>query len=238
MNPDHEVAFKAKPAQPVPERGLLSAAGFNRQILLAAGPAGGSVGTHILDSMTAVKLWPGLFWAGPVLGAPMAVMALEELGRRGAREILFLGLAGSLDPELPPGTLISPESGLSTEGTSVHYPAPSRPDEALRARVLAADNGIVGGTIWSTDGIHRETMGLVDKQRRAGAVFVDMETTALWAAARFRGLALAVLLVVSDVLDGPDHHTGFHRPEYKAALARASEIAFKVMGFEKGEGRA
>lgn len=231
-DPDYEVAFPpGKSYQPLPARGLLAAAGFDLKTARRAAPSAGEDRSPLWAGLTRLTVWPEAFLAGPVLGAPMAVMALEELIRRGAREIIFLGLAGSLTADLEPGALVSPEEGLSTEGTSAHYPAPLRPDADLRGRVLdrAAPGEIGGGSIWSTDGLFRETFGLVADQKAAGARMVDMETTALWAAAAFRRVRLTALLVISDRLDDERHHVGMRRPEFKSGLARAAELAWSVL---------
>ena len=228
---DVEIAFPApKNMKKLPKRGILAAEGLGS--LRAAAPSGGADLPPILGGRTRLTVWPDCFLAGPVLGAPMAVMALEELLRRGAEEVVFFGLAGSLDRSLPIGVSFLPDSGLSTEGTSAHYPAPLAPDSRLRQALAEAGDGpeaVVEGAVWSTDGIYRETAGLVARQREAGAGAVDMEATALFAAAGYRKIRLAALLVISDILDGFQHETGFQRPEFKKGLSEAAGRAWQVM---------
>ncbi len=200
-----EVAFVNRPeGERVPERGILAAPDFPINMLRRLGPAGGLDRPSLLGGMnTGLVVWPGVFLAGPVLGAPMAVMALEELARRGAKEIIFLGSAGCLSGALDIGTIFCPARGISTEGTSPHYPAPLEADAGLRGRIVAAgrEAGLVNFedrplTIWSTDGIYRETADLIAAQRAAGADAVEMECTALFAAGGFRGVKVAALLVI------------------------------------------
>ncbi|MDL2260584.1 nucleoside phosphorylase [Deltaproteobacteria bacterium OttesenSCG-928-K17] len=237
MNPDQEVAFtSSRRFTTVPPRGILAAAGFDLKLIKRLAPQDGMEPSPLLGGLTRLSIWPETFLAGPVLGAPMAVMAMEELIRRGATEIIFVGLAGSLVPGLAPGDLMAPYAGLSTEGTSQHYPADLLPDHDLRAKIVAAggvDSPIAGGTIWSTDGIYRETAGLINRQKNAGALAVDMETTGLWAAARFREIQLATLVVISDVLDETDHRTGFHLPQFRQGLIRAADTAWRVVSPER-----
>ncbi|MDR0882778.1 MAG: nucleoside phosphorylase [Candidatus Adiutrix sp.] len=229
--PDQEIAFTpAKNYPPLPPRGILAAAGFDLKILARAALPGLRQ-QPLLTGFTRLLAGTDAFWAGPVLGAPMAVMALESLIRRGAREIIFVGLAGSLHSDLAVGQLVCPATGLSTEGTSAHYPAPLSPARPLAEKILAAGRPgeISRGAIWSTDGIYRETAGLVESQRARGARTVDMETTALWAAAAFRQAQLAALVVISDVLAGREHYPGFHLPQFKSGLARAADIAWRAL---------
>lgn len=230
MTHDPEIAFPApEHYEPLPEKGVLAAAALKS--LRRHAPQGLKDVHPLTGGLTALGVGQYRFLAGPVMGAPLSVMALEELGRRGVREVIFVGLAGALGAGLQPGDLYCPETGFSTEGTSAHYPAPLRADATLRKKILKAGGRIkmTEGPIWSTDAIYRETESLVEKHKALGAVAVDMETTALWAAAAFRGIRLAVLLVISDILDGLSHHKGFHWPEFKTGLDLAGKLAWKAL---------
>lgn len=260
FNPSLNAAFQSsKKYDPLPGRGLLAAAGFDLKIARRAAPEPLFDRPPLLNGLVRPAAGENYFLAGPVLGAPMAVMALEELIRRGAREIIFVGLAGGLVNKKSGGDLIHwsagdlflPAQGLSTEGTSAHYPAPLRPDAELcfqirRAagykssspanRETAAPLRGLEGTIWSTDAIFRETAELALRQWSLGALAVDMECTALWAAAAFRGVRLAALLVISDILTLKDasnpameHQIGFHQPAFKQGLAQAAETAWRAL---------
>jgi purine-nucleoside phosphorylase len=56
------------------------------------------------------------------------------------------------------------------------------------------------GPVWSTDAFYRETKGLVKSCQERGILGIDMELAALFAVGRFRRVAVAGLLVVSDEL--------------------------------------
>ena len=56
------------------------------------------------------------------------------------------------------------------------------------------------GPVWSTDAIYRETRGLVQSCQAQGILGIDLELAALFAVGRFRGIAVAGLMVVSDEL--------------------------------------
>ena len=65
------------------------------------------------------------------VGAPMAVMLLEQLIALGARRFLYLGFCGALDPTLSIGDLFIPLRAVREEGTSYHYlPAGVEPEAA------------------------------------------------------------------------------------------------------------
>lgn len=231
--------------QPLPRRGLLAAAGFDLKLARRTAPEPLSDRPPLLGGLVRPAAGENFFLAGPVLGAPMAVMALEELIRRGAEEVIFVGLAGALireseeksEPDSSVGNLFLPVDGLSTEGTSAHYhPAPLRPDAELCARIRRACGGpLTEEAIWSTDAIYRETAELTAAQWSRGARAVDMECTALWAAAAFRDIRLAALLVISDLLKlradpepALEHYAGFHQTAFKQGLAQAAENAWRA----------
>lgn len=229
MTADPEIAFPP-PArlEPLPPRGILAAGALAQ--LRAQAPERLSLSSAMAGSLVRVEAGQDFFLAGPVLGAPLAVLALEDLGRRGAREIIFLGLAGSLGSWLKPGDLFCPDWGLSTEGCSAHYPAPLEPAKGLRAKLWSVlEGGAAQGPVWSTDAIYRETLSVVERHRHLGAKAVDMECTALWAAAAFRGWSLASLLVISDVLEGSEHVSGFGLASFKAGLQKASAAAWRAL---------
>lgn len=236
---DREIAFPPPPnLRSVPRRGVLAAVGLGQ--LRRTAPAGGTDAPLFQENLSRLCVGHEHFLAGPALGAPMAVMVLENLIWRGAGEIIFIGLAGSLVPSLEIGDLFCPEAGLSTEGTSAHYPAPLAPDPDLRRKMLDAageSDKISGGTVWSTDGIYRETEAMVERHRSLGASAVEMECTALWAASAFRGVRLASLLVISDVLEGGEHRVGFGSPALRRGLNRAAELAWRALGVVTTSGR-
>lgn len=147
-----------------------------------------------------------IWWAGPALGAPAAVMVLEKLIALGATKIIVHGCCGSLDKSLRSGEIFLPISALSEEGTSPHYPIPSpiAAHEGLRLQLakLLRENGypFQEGPIWTTDAPYRETRDKIEKFCGKGIIAVDMEFSALAAVAAFRSISLASVMLVSDEL--------------------------------------
>ena len=116
-----------------PGRALLAFTRLELKIIKSFLPEGREK-SPFLGGMTKVTMWPDLVLAGPILGAPQAVMVMELLLRRGVTGFYSLGLCGSLQPGLVWGDIVLPRAGLSEEGTSVHYPlegVPAEPDREL-----------------------------------------------------------------------------------------------------------
>jgi uridine phosphorylase len=144
---------------------------------------------------------------GPMLGAPQTVLVLEKLIALGVAEVIAVGWCGSLQPDVEIGDLVLPTGAFSEEGTSSHYPiANPRPGpspqllEALKEALPEGPVRIHQGMVWSIDAPFRETVKKVLSYQQAGALAVDMETSALFTVAAFRRIRMAAVLVVSDEL--------------------------------------
>ncbi|HBD06996.1 MAG TPA: phosphorylase [Syntrophobacteraceae bacterium] len=160
--------------------------------------------------------------AGPMLGAPQAVLVLEKLIALGVRRVVALGWCGSLQPHVRIGDVVVPQGALSEEGTSVHYPIMvERPGPTLdlarhlERALVAKGVDVHEGLVWSTDAPYRETVGKVQEYQRQGILAVDMEVSALFTLAHFRGIDLAAVLAVSDELHDLAWRHGFREPRFK-----------------------
>jgi len=168
-------------------------------------------------------------------GGAIATATLEELIACGTRQFLVLGMAGSLRPELPVGSLVIPTRAVREEGTSYHYLPPG--EEALpssrlveRLRVSCQQRGSAPqlGTIWSTDAPFRELRGKVKRYRAAGVLGVEMEAASLFAAAAYRGVEVALLLVISDVLADDGWQCAFGTEALGECLSRAARVMLQA----------
>lgn len=165
------------------------------------------------------------------VGAPAAVMYLEALAVLGARNVIAVGAAGSLQEYAPTGSAVLPVSAVREEGTSYHY-QPSEvaavPDaEALVAlRTACAEGGVVPheGPAWTTDAPFRELTSKVRRHAAAGVVAVDMEASALFIVGATRGVRVGSLFVVSDELFHPWAPAFFDRA-YRQSANRIAECA-------------
>jgi len=165
---------------------------------------------------------PGYCLAGPAVGAPYAVMLLETLLAWGVRRIIFVGWCGALRDGVAVGDIIVPTGAFIDEGTSLHYEGEpgslSTPSDTITGEIRAAfeRDGIacLDGPVWSTDAIFRETPEKVVRFREMGALAVEMELSALFTVARYRGVRLGAVLVVSDLLSDMTWRPGFKDEQF------------------------
>jgi nucleoside phosphorylase len=165
------------------------------------------------------------------MGAPMAVMLLEQLIAMGARRFLYLGFCGALNPSYQIGDCFVPTTAVREEGTSYHYlPAHVIPAASAQATALlhaqAAAQGVLvrSGAIWTTDALYRETAGKIFQFQKAGIHAVDMEMAALFAVAHYRACDVGALLVVSDECYHPTWQPGFGHPRMRQGCRNAVDL--------------
>ena len=204
--------------------------------LLLINPAEAKAGLHLANSMggeqkflynSKLVLLPSnrgsgsVFFAGPTVGAPMAVLTLEKLIALGAQSIIVYGWCGSLNDTLRIGDVLLPTWAKSTEGTSAHYPLNFRPESHAPTRQTLSDGlaaqGLtaLSGPIWTTDAPYRESVTQVSELGKENILGVDMEYAALIAAAAFRGIELTAVLLVSDELWSGKWNPGFRTKNFK-----------------------
>lgn len=170
------------------------------------------------------------------IGAPAAVVMLEELIASGAKEVVFFGACGSLVPGLGIGSVILPTWAYSEEGTSRHYGGGkrARPDGRLTAALgkacMARELPCREGGVWTTDAPYRESRSRARALARQGVLAVEMEASALFNVARYRGVRAAGLFVVSDELGGDDWNAGFDDARYHRGTQNALDAVVDVLG--------
>jgi len=152
-----------------------------------------------------------------LIGASAAAMNLEELVAYGARRTYEVGVSGAIDTRLRPGDVVVLNGAFSDEGTSGHYFRGTKrfsPSPRLTRRLEGAlhTNGIeyVTGNAWTVDAPYRETKRKVTRHRKTGVSVVNMESSAIFAVAAYRGIEVASVQIVSDVVSEkwePAFHT-------------------------------
>src|SRR4051812_13207231 len=128
------------------------------------------------------------------IGGPSAAVVVEELCDLGLRCAIRVGPCTALDGAVAPGELVAVRDALATDGASRALGAPERlaGDEALTAALAAhADRA---GTVVSTDLFYDPRGDVRAAWAAQGALALDLETAAILAVARRRGIRAAALL--------------------------------------------
>lgn len=146
------------------------------------------------------------FAAGPSIGAAMAVLTLEKLIVLGAKNITFFGWGGGLGEDDQIGDIVLLQQCVCGEGVSQYYSqekvAAVQEDALAELRKLLEGDKLRYrlGIGWSMDAPYREKKSyLAELNSQFGVDIIDMEASALNTVARFRGINLSFLLVISDL---------------------------------------
>ncbi len=177
-----------------------------------------------------------LAMAGPIIGAPYAVMVLETLIAWGARRFIFWGWCGAISSEVAIGDIIVPTAAYVDEGTSLHYGVQSgsfsHADNQLTTIISAALKNCGAdfhhGPVWSTDAIFRETKEKVISHQSNGILAVEMELSALFSVATYRQVEIGGILVVSDELASLQWRPGFKDERFRQARFKLCEVVKQI----------
>jgi len=170
------------------------------------------------------------------VGAPAAAAMLEELIVCGAKVIFEVGIAGGLQNSLKPGDVVVVTEAFRDEGTSSHYFPPDTKLESsptLRT-ILIRQLNLKGikyhvGPVWTTDGVYRETKSKLLMFRNRGALAVNMETSALFAVAKYRKAEIASAQVISDILSEEGWQPAFRHEKVSRALQVLLDAVIKTL---------
>jgi uridine phosphorylase len=130
------------------------------------------------------------------VGGPSAAVVLEELCDLGLQRAVRVGTCTALAGDVALGEIVAVREAIAADGTSRALGAPERVagDEGLTAALAArADRA---GTVASSDLFYDPRTSERAAWAAAGAVAVDLETAALLAVTRRRGIRAAAVLAV------------------------------------------
>ena len=127
------------------------------------------------------------------VGAAACAGTAEELFAMGAEKLAVFGSCGVLDQRSAEAAVIIPIFAVRDEGASYHYAPPSQEievnpgyREAFAALLREKGVSCVTGKTWTTDAFYRATVKKMTQRKAMGCICMDMECSALAAAAAFR----------------------------------------------------
>ncbi|UCF62385.1 MAG: hypothetical protein JSV37_06715 [Anaerolineaceae bacterium] len=182
------------------------------------------------------------------IGAPLAGDVVLALGCTPCEKLIFAGSAGGLEKSMKIGDLMIAHKSLSGDGFSRYltsevvptdrYLQPSEPDATLTEIVECvakkhchhAAIQLHRGTIISVDSIIGQFLRLEEYVKHYGCMGIEMETAAVFGAAKVVGIRACALLQVSDVI--PAHKTLFSGrtdEDHKRRRRIKKEVLTKVL---------
>lgn len=123
---------------------------------------------------------------GATLAARLATAITEE-----CRGVISYGVAGGLDPQLAPGTIVVPSSVFTRRSSW-------RTDAAWSRQLVQRLGNAVRSPLFATDVPLTDSVAKCDCFRRSGAVAVDMESHLAARCAAEAGLPFVALRAIAD----------------------------------------
>jgi len=141
-----------------------------------------------------------------VYGASRAVEPVHVFGELGTPTVVQIGSCGALQPQVRTGDIVLAESAAIGEGASQYYdgegtstPTPELVDRA-EAEFVSRGFRVHRGPHVTTSALFAQPPERVRAWEEAGYLAVDMETSAVFSAARFFAMQAVSLLFVWDEL--------------------------------------
>lgn len=170
------------------------------------------------------------------IGAPIVATLLEELIAFGVKRFISIGTAGTLQKHLNVGDLVVCEKAVRDEGTSYHYLKPSKyayASETMTERIKRALDSFgqkyTIGTSWTVDAPYRETVAEARQYQKEGVATVEMESSALFAVAQYRGAEIGAIFTISDSLAELQWSPKFHLKKTKGGLEILYDVALTAL---------
>jgi len=206
----------------IPSHGLLFVNPAEARAALTAVLDQGGQRGFLHNSQLAIAADNSYFIAGPAVGAPIAVLAMEKLIALGAHSIILMGWCGAVDRNYTIGDIVVPSAAVCGEGTSRYYSEETQPTPSSTAVVTIKDVlnkaqlPFLEGKIWSTDAPYRESRSYLQRlNAEEHVVGVDMEFSALCNVAAFRKIDFGALLIVSDEIWSSKWKPGFNNKHFQ-----------------------
>ena len=148
---------------------------------------------------------------------PAIAAFAEELITSSAKNFINIGTAGTLQ-DLQAGDFVVCDRAIRDEGLSHHYfksgkycYASKKLTTKLEKAMKTLNIKYRKGTTWTIDAPYRETIEEVRQYKKEGVLTVEMEASAVFSVAKYRGANAAALFVISDRLSKSKWTPEFHK---------------------------
>ena len=138
--------------------------------------------------------------------SPAIATQAEDLIAGGVKELMHIGYAGGLQPDMDCGNIVLTDGAFNDTAVAKLYGFDYDIIESSKALTdeldeLLTKNGVAfrRGKHWTTDAGYRETWGQVIEYREKGVLCVEMEGVGLFTIANYRNCLASAIYVISDV---------------------------------------
>lgn len=168
--------------------------------------------------------------------SPAIATQAEDLIAGGVKELIHIGFAGGLQPDMHSGDIVLTDGAYNDTAVAKLYgfdydiieSSKSLTDEI---ETLLENSGIAyrRGKHWTTDAGYRETWGQVIEYRGKGSQCVEMEGVGLFTIAKYRECNATAFYVVSDVYTESSWDLGWGENAIENAAEKVIEMIVKAV---------
>lgn len=163
--------------------------------------------------------------------SPAIATQAEDLIAGGVQELIHVGFAGGLQPDMKAGDLVLTDGAYNDTAVARLYGFDLDVIESTKSLTdelseTLSEDGVEfrRGRHWTTDAGYRETWGQVVWHREKGALCVEMEGVGLFTIANYRKCAASAIYVISDVYIESDWNLGWEESRLDASIDRIIDI--------------
>ena len=168
--------------------------------------------------------------------SPAIATQAEDLIAGGVKELIHVGYAGGLQPELVPGEIILTDGAFNDTAVARLYGYDyeiirSSKDltNEIEEMIISVEIPYKRGLHWTTDAGYRETWGQVMDYRDKGALCVEMEGAAIAHACFLNQVPFVILRCISDNAD--DSYEVTYSFNERIASEECASVVLKMLEF-------
>lgn len=148
--------------------------------------------------------------------SPAIATQAEDLIAGGVKELIHIGYAGGLQPDMSAGNIVLTDGAYNDTAVARLYgfdydiiESSKKLTDELSELLTKNKIKFRRGKHWTTDAGYRETWGQIIEHRQKGALCVEMEGVGLFTIANYRNCIASAIYVVSDVYSERDWNLGW-----------------------------
>jgi len=173
------------------------------------------------------------FIKGQMCSPGIATQA-EDLIAGGVKELIHVGLAGGINPELKIGDVVLTDGAYNDTAVARLYgfdvdflETDGLLTDEIEQMLIENRISLNRGKHWTTDAGYRETWGQVLDYRTKGALCVEMEGVGLFTIAKYRECRATAIYIITDVITEEGWNLGWEGNEISKAVSRVVNVIEK-----------
>lgn len=172
--------------------------------------------------------------------SPAIATQAEDLIAGGVKELIHIGFAGGLQPDMRVGEVIVTDGAYNDTAVAGLYgydyeiiESSKNLSDELQELLKANKVAYKRGKHWTTDAGYRETWAQTMEYREKGALCVEMEGVGLFTIANYRGCRASAIYIITDVHTENNWNLGWGESNLDKTIEVVIDIIVNSIEMEK-----